>query len=150
MSGGRVFNVSLARKRNYEYVARFEGLPEAEPLVLDEPAPLGDGHGPNAASLLAAAIGNCLAASLQFCLIKTRADLDGITAEVAAHVTRTESGRFRVSRVEVELDPRIGEDDLGRLQRCETLFEDFCTVTESVRRGIPVNVTVKSLPRVPA
>jgi hypothetical protein len=32
--------------------------------------------------------------------------------------------------------------DAGRLKRCEQLFEDFCTVTSSVRQGIPVNVSV--------
>ena len=35
------------------------------------------------------------------------------------------------------------DEDTPRLGRCENLFEDFCIVTQSVRRGIPVNVTVK-------
>jgi hypothetical protein len=33
---------------------------------------------------------------------------------------------------------------MNRLTRCEGLFEDFCIVTESLRRGIPVAVTVKT------
>jgi len=36
----------------------------------------------------------------------------------------------------------VGEEDVARLERCASLFEDFCVVTESVRKGIPVNVSV--------
>ena len=70
MSETRDHKVALRLVRGYEFVATFrdsEGLP---PIVFDEPAPLGEGSGPNAAAVLAAAIGNCLAASFAFCLRK--------------------------------------------------------------------------------
>jgi hypothetical protein len=57
-------------------------------------------------------------------------------------VTRNEKGRFRISRIDVELMPEVADGDRARLVRCEQLFEDFCIVTESVRQGIPVNVSV--------
>jgi hypothetical protein len=44
--------------------------------------------------------------------------------------------------VALELHPRLLEGDQDRQKRCEQLFEDFCTVTESVRRGITINVNV--------
>ncbi len=72
MSETRDYKVDLRFVRGYEFVATFrdgEGLP---PIVFDEPAPLGEGSGPNAAAVLAAAIGNCLAASFAFCLRKAR------------------------------------------------------------------------------
>ena len=142
MSETRDHKVSLRFVRGYEFVATFpdeNGLP---PIVFDEPPPLGEGGGLNAATVLAAAIGNCLAASFAFCLRKVRLEPLDVSAEVVAHVARNEQGRFRVKSIDVELAPEVLEQDRPRLQRCEQLFEDFCIVTESVRRGIPVNVKV--------
>lgn len=142
MSETRDYTVDLHFVRGYEFVATFrdaEGLP---PIVFDEPAPLGEGSGPNAAAVLAAAIGNCLAASFAFCLRKTRVEPVDLRAAVVARVARNEHGRFRISSVDVELAPEVLETDRPRLERCERLFEDFCIVTESVRRGIPVNVKI--------
>jgi hypothetical protein len=34
--------------------------------------------------------------------------------------------------------------DNARVAGCEGLFEDFCTVTASVKHGIPVRVSLKS------
>jgi hypothetical protein len=69
-----------------------------------------------------------------------------VNASVEAHVTRTEAGRMRISHIDVELMPESdrppGGEDARRLARCEELFEDFCTVTQSIRQGIPVHVRV--------
>ena len=142
MAEHMVYHVTVSQAREYEFVATFPDLAGAQPLLLDEPAPLGDSRGPNAVALLAAAVGNCLAASLLHCLRRSRADAGKITAQVSAHVERTSTGRLRISQIDVALSPEIGAADAARLVRCEDLFEDFCTVTASVRQGIPVNVTV--------
>jgi organic hydroperoxide reductase OsmC/OhrA len=92
--------------------------------------------------VLAAAVGNCLAASFAFCLRKARVEPLDLTAAVVARVARNEHGGFRISSIDVELTPEVLESDRPRLDRCERLFEDFCIVTESVRRGIDVNVKV--------
>jgi organic hydroperoxide reductase OsmC/OhrA len=94
--------------------------------------------------VLAAAVGNCLAASFTFCFRKVHLQIDDLTAHATAHVVRNEQGRFRVGGIDVTLEPELPEMDRGRFARCEALFEDFCVVTESVRRGIPVNVTVSA------
>jgi uncharacterized OsmC-like protein len=139
-----VHAVTVSLEKNYEFTASFERFPDVEPILLDEPPPLGEGHGPNAAALLAAAVGNCLAASLAFSLRKSHADVKGLKAVVRARVARNEKGRTRISGMEVELTPALADADLTKLARCSELFEDFCVVTASVRQGIPVAVTVKN------
>jgi organic hydroperoxide reductase OsmC/OhrA len=112
-------------------------------LRMDEPPPLGEGAGPNAARLLAAAVGNCLASSALFCLRKARIDVRGMSAAVKAETGRNEKGRVRIHRIDVALYPEVSEEDGERIGRCMTLFEDFCMVTESVRGGIEVDVDVE-------
>ena len=142
MSETRDYRVELQFVRGYEFVATFKDGEPVPALVFDEPPPLGEGAGPNAAAVLAAAVGNCLAASFAFCLRKVRLELQDLTANVVAHVERNEQGRFRIKDIDVELIPEMTTRDRDRIDRCERLFEDFCMVTESVRRGIPVNVTI--------
>ncbi|MCM3881974.1 MAG: OsmC family protein [Vicinamibacterales bacterium] len=142
MSDTRDHHVTLRFTRGFEFVAHFEDTPGLPPLFFDEPSPLGAGAAPNAAAVLGAAIGDCLSASLVFCLRKARLDVLDLTTHVVTHVTRNEQGRFRVSGIDVEINPQLSKADDARFQRCEDLFEDFCVVTESVRQGIPVKVTV--------
>jgi uncharacterized OsmC-like protein len=139
----RSHHAMLTLIRDYEFVAEFPDSPGSSATLLDEPEPLGGNRGPNAAAILGAAVGNCLAASLTFCLRKSRTAVEGMTAQVVTHVRRNEAGKFRISAIDVELTSHVDDADRGRLDRCEALFEDFCIVTESVRHGIPVNVSVK-------
>ena len=143
MSDQTTHHVTLNRAGGYRFVAEFNDLPSAGPILLDEPAPLGGGEGPNAAALLGAATGNCLAASLLFCLSKAHAEPGGVKVEIAVHVGRNEAGRFRITGIDVKLSPEMTNADAGRLTRCRDLFEDFCMVTQSIRQGIPVNVSLE-------
>ncbi len=144
MAEETVHSVSVRLDRGYEFLAAFDELPAVPAIRLDEPAPLGASNGPNAAALLAAAVGNCLAASLLFCLRKSRVDVAGIEAHVTARITRTENGRLRIGAIEVRVEPDVPSPDAqARLERCRDLFEDFCVVTQSVRRGIDVSVRVE-------
>ena len=143
MSEERSHHATVRLARGYEFVGEFNDLPGAPAILLDEPPPLGDARGPSAVAVLGAAIGNCLATSLTHCLRRARADVQGMTAEVTTNVARDDRGRFRITGIDVELSPDVG-DDKG-LERCSELFEDFCTVTASVRQGIPVRVSVKQV-----
>lgn len=148
MSEDTVHHVTVRLARDYEFVAEFNDVPGAPSVMFDEPRPLGGGNAPNAAAMLGAAVGNCLSASLAFCLRKARIELLDLTAHVKTHVVRNEKGRFRISGIDVELAPSLGRTD-APIGRCEELFEDFCTVTASVRRGIPVRVSLRESPAPP-
>jgi uncharacterized OsmC-like protein len=142
MADERRHHVTVRLARDYEFVAEFADVPGSPSMLFDEPEPLGHDRAPNAAAVLSAAVGDCLAASLAFCLRKSRIALDGLTAQVTTRVVRNEQGRFRIGGIDVELTPAVAEGDRAKLERCDALFEDFCIVTESVRRGIPVDVRV--------
>lgn len=134
--------VELEQRSGYEFVVRFDQPRDFE-LLLDEPPPLGGGRGPNAARLVAAAVANCLSASLAFCLRgKFRQDAGPIRAMASARVGKNERGRLRISGIDVVLSIAEKKGALPYQERCLGQFEDFCIVTESVRRGIPVSVRV--------
>ena len=137
-----VFTTKLDRVKDYQFKVEFDlpGMPE---LLTDEPQPLGKNAGPNPSRLLSAAVGNCLSSSLVFCLNKARVGVDDVKTSVETVMRRNEKGRWRIAALNVKLRPVIREDDVVRSRRCLELFQDFCIVTESVRKGIEVNVDVE-------
>src|SRR5579884_2834738 len=66
----------------------------------------------------------------------------GLRTTVAGTLVRNERGRLRVGEIRVRLAPAVAPEARERIGRCLELFEDFCVVTESVRRGLPVAVEV--------
>lgn len=133
--------VALDLDEGYRFRATFQPGAEGS-LLMDEPPPLGEGAGPNAARVLAAAVGNCLSASLLFCLRKARVDVRSVRTVATASLVRNQQGRLRVGEVRVSIRPQIA-GDRSRIGRCLDLFEDYCVVTQSVRRGLPVTVAVE-------
>jgi organic hydroperoxide reductase OsmC/OhrA len=139
------FDVTLDLRQGYEFAADV-GPPGVPDLVLDEPPPLGAGHGPNATRLLAAAIGHCLGASYLFCMRKARIEVERLKVHVSGSLVRNERGRMRIAGIRVRLEPRFASAAHERVGRCLELFEDFCIVTQSVRQGIDVAVQVAPAP----
>lgn len=148
MSETQSITIALRREEGYRFSVDW-GLPEVALGTADEPAPLGKGSGPNAARLVAAAVAHCLSSSLLFCLEKARAPAQSIRANVTAEIGRNEKGRWRLQHLRVELDPTVSAEGRAQFERCQGLFEDFCIVTESIRKGIPVDVVWKNGPPSP-
>jgi uncharacterized OsmC-like protein len=114
-------------------------------LVMDEPPPLGKLTGPNASRLLAAAIANCLSASLLFCLRRSKVDVKGIRTEAEPLVERNKDGYWRVTRIDVKIRPELSESaDRDKTKRCLDIFEKYCVVTGAVREGLKVNVQIEA------
>jgi len=141
-SHAQSFKLTLEQEQGYEFRVKFDRLGVAD-LVLDEPEPLGAKRGPNAARLVAAAVANCLSASLVFCLQgKFKQKPGPIRAEVTGRLERNERGRYRIGGIDVAIALSDEAAAIQHLDRCGEQFEDFCIVTESIRKGIPVSVTV--------
>lgn len=136
------FDLTLTLGEGYQFDAAFDGEKMAN-LLLDEPEPLGQDEGPNAARVLGAAIGNCLSASLLFCLRRARVNVEGMQTRVHGTITRNEKGRFRVETIAVQILTEIPPEDQSRVDRCLGVFEDFCIVSGSVRQGIDIDVEVE-------
>ncbi len=134
--------VHLEQIADYRFEVDF-GMEGVEPLLVDEPAPLGEGAGPNPSRLLAAALANCLCASLLFCMRKSRLGLGRMKATVTTETKRNERGRLRIGAMSVVIDLEEVDDPSDRLSRCLAIFEDFCVVTATVREGVRISVTVR-------
>ncbi len=137
----RHFTISIDCQQDFEFRVKFDKS-SYQDLLMDEPPPAGQDRAPNPDRLLAAAIGGCLSASLMFSAQKLRLNMKGLHTEVTVQHTRNEKGRLRVGKIDVEIIPNIEDPDPNKFQRCLDMFEDYCVVTQSVRKGIDVSVKV--------
>lgn len=138
------FTVTLERLSGMQFKTTFDfdHFPE---LMFDEPenVPTGKNEYPNASRILAAAVGNCLSASLTFCLEKRKVPLDNLTTVVKGTLGRSEEGYWRIQKLDVEM--HIKYDELTEsveksFERCKNLFFNYCIVSASIKEGIEINV----------
>lgn len=140
MDDKRPPSVTLEQIKDYQFEIHYaEGRPA---IVSDEPPPLGAGAGPSPSHLLLAAVGNCMTSSLYFALNKFKLDPKGLTTTATAEIGRNAAGRLRVLSIAVDIRMGAAAQGMEHLDRVLTQFEQFCTVGESVRQGIPVSVSV--------
>lgn len=141
MSESNTFQIQLQQEEDYRFTVQYDwpGLPG---LTLDAAPPLGEGSGPDAERILAAAVGHCLCASLLFCLRKFKTHAGPIHAEITGTLARNERGRLRVGGLEAALHLSETAAEIAHLDRCAQQFEDFCVVSDAVRHGIPIKVRV--------
>lgn len=139
----RRFVVKITHQQNYQFSSQAsedERL-HGTPYLSDEPDPVGDAAGPSTPALLGSALGHCLSASLLEALKHSRVDVLNCETEVVTVVKPNTEGNPRIDHVEVTIRPRVAERD-RRTKRCEEIFENYCTVTSSVKEGIAVEVNV--------
>ena len=134
--------VTVAREDKYQFVVDFG--PNIAQTVGDEPPPLGDAAGPSPAQLLGAAVANCLCSSLVFAVNKFKGDPGRLTATATCETDRNDKNRLRVTHIQVDIALGSNPEDLPHLDRALTQFEEFCTVSQSVRAGIPFTASVQA------
>ena len=132
--------VTLRQDRDFRFAIHF--AEDKPPFHGDEPPPLGAATGPSPSQLLAAAVGNCLSDSLLFALRKFKQSPEPIETQSTAVVDRNPQNRLRVQEINVRIRLGVPRASLEHLDRALAQFEEFCTVGQSVRQGIPVNIEV--------
>ncbi len=140
------YELSLTRINNFKFIVDFgkETIPN---LLMDEDkaVPGGEELGPTASMLIAAAVGNCLSASLTFCMMKKRAEIKDLKTKVKLIRQRNEEGFWRIKKIEVKLNPvlNIPEEDKQKLDQCLKIFRNYCIASTSIEEGIPIDITVE-------
>ena len=133
-------SVTITRQSGYQFLVDFgSALPQ---LLADEPAPLGQGAGPAPDHMLLAAVANCLSASLLFSLQKFKQDPGTLVATATPEMGRNADKRLRITGINVKLELGQAAADIQHIDRVLAQFEDFCTVSMSVRQGIAIQVQV--------
>lgn len=140
MSSAPEMSITLSQRADFQFDLSFD--PAREVILCDEPPPLGLGMGPSPVHLLAAAVGNCLADSLLFALRKFRQQPEPLRCEVSAEVGRNAQGRVRVLHLRAVLTLGVPATTLEHLDRVLASFEDYCTVSQSVGQGVPIDIAV--------
>lgn len=92
--------------------------------------------------MICAAVGNCLSDSLLFALRKFKQTPEPLQCDVQAEVGCNTEGRLRILGIHATIRLGVAASGLQHPDRALAQFEEFCTVTQSVRQGFPVQVTV--------
>ena len=139
----RRFKVKMTHQKNYQFLSQAseDGRLHGKPYLSDEPDPVGDDTGPSTPALLGSALGHCLSASLLEALKHSHIDVLECETEAVVVVKPNVEGLPRIDRVEVTISPLLAESN-PRTKRCEEVFENYCTVTSSVKCGIEVQINV--------
>ncbi|MGB0133148.1 OsmC family protein [Dokdonella sp.] len=141
MSDTEEIRLTLTQESDYAFRIAFDET-SLDDLHTDEPAPPGADSGPNPSRLLVAAVANCLSASLLFAMRKYKNSPAGIVTHATAKIGRNEENRLRIMHIDVTIKLPDSATDYAQIDRLLEQFENFCVVTESVRAGVPVSVSV--------
>jgi uncharacterized OsmC-like protein len=119
-------------------------------LKLDEPESFhGADTGPSSAEYLGTSIGGCLGTSFAYCAQHVDLAIKAIkvTVDVELHHEEGETsggkGPLRIAGIKADMAVTLqNDDDADVLELCIESFKKYCVVTQSVMRGIPVDVKI--------
>lgn len=137
------YEINMEKLENYKFKVDF-GKKSIPSLLMDETKdiPGGEETGPTASMLMGAAVGNCLSASLIFCLSKKRVNLKNLRTIITLKRKRNDKGYWSISEIVVDLQPEIAEEDRARFDQCVEIFRNYCIVSNSIETGIPLTVNI--------
>jgi hypothetical protein len=132
--------VRLTQAQDYQFDVDFgAGIPA---LRCDEPPPLGQNQGPRPCTCWPPRWATaCRTRCCSRCASSSRQP-EPLHTEVTAEVGRNAENRLRVLGMRATLTLGVPAAALEHLDRVLASFEQYCTVTQSVAQGFPVEVQV--------
>jgi len=135
------YAIKVTWLEGYKFEIDF-GLDAAVKVFVDEDPPQGRNEGPDPSRMLAASIVHCTLSSLIFCIEKSRGRINSLNGEAFIRFGRDENGRLRINEIRIAGYVSVPEEDKAKLNRCLPIFQKYCTVTESVKKGISVSTEI--------
>jgi organic hydroperoxide reductase OsmC/OhrA len=132
-------SIKVTRQSDYKFLVDFGSTSS---VIADEPPPLGTAIGPSPSQLLAAAVANCMLMSFLFVCQKFKQDPGQLTATAYCELVKNQDNRERVANIVVGITLGVSAEAIAHFDRIASTFEDYCTVTQSVRDGVPVRLTM--------
>jgi uncharacterized OsmC-like protein len=134
---------------NIAFKVNIKDYPE---FIMDEPKEFhGNDKGPSAGEFLLVSIAGCQGVSFKFCLQKFGIETEYMIVHVESkmsHVWHEEFDReiLNIVHINVLIDVKLKDpEDQEDLLECFNVFQKYCVVTTSIRRGIPVDVKLNQL-----
>ncbi|MHA1607454.1 MAG: OsmC family protein [Candidatus Freyarchaeota archaeon] len=138
----KVFEVDLRWLRDFLFEVKVADFSE---FYMDELEPEGHDSAPNPADYLLVSIGGCTASSFVYAARKFGVPIEKVNVKVRGRYVR-KKGMVRIGLVDVEVEAfhsSMSEEDLENLEWCIKVFRKYCVISESLREGLPIHVTLK-------
>ncbi len=134
---------------NIAFRVSIKDFPE---FIMDEPKAFhGNDMGPSAGEFLLVSIAGCQGVSFMFCLQKFNIEIEEMVVHVESkmkHVWHEEYEReiLNIIHINVVIDIKLANpEDEEDLLECFEVYQKYCVVTTSIRRGIPVDVKLNHI-----
>jgi uncharacterized OsmC-like protein len=108
---------------------------------MDEPESFhGQDKGPSAVEYFLIGVGGCTGSSFAYCLEKNSIPVKDLQIIVDGKMShRGDKLNLRLIKIEIEIKGSIGTHDTNKLDKCINQFKDYCVISESISKGIPLN-----------
>jgi organic hydroperoxide reductase OsmC/OhrA len=118
--------------------AYISGFPK---LKLDMPVEFGGkGRFPCPDELFFSAVGGCLLTTFLYFKERLKLNLRGLQVSVRGTVDSVGPKGYRIKDIEATFHVEVDEEEKLKAEECTELARDYCHLTRSLERGIPIEV----------
>ncbi|MBN1803292.1 MAG: OsmC family protein [Candidatus Lokiarchaeota archaeon] len=134
--------VTINYSENMHFIAKARNFNN---IHIDEPESFhGTGLGPSPVEYTLIGIGGCLGSTFSYCLSKKGIEISDLKVIVDGKMKHEEpDGRLRLIKIEAELQLTTkNNENIKHIDECSNTFLEYCIVSNSIARGVPIDVNV--------